>query len=282
MKSAKKSTPNSEFDYDEVVDGLRVELQRALLHKKSITILVPEDQVALIKKDDLISVTEPEAKDLPPKETYPAAPKRGDDENDEAFAAKIKSWEEGKVAWEETQAKKPPLKRVSLWMPIYHVTQARIDGMPLKVFHTVRGPVVGIVVGETSNEVTLYSPAYVDPNVQSGRVHYFPIGFAGYRYTLYKAGCLGESVPDQPVCLGYPAFVKHNQQGDYVMRGKGAYHHIEADVDLEAGTVSVDAGVRAHLEGALVTSDARQPSEISKARRLRELTEKAKQNPATS
>jgi hypothetical protein len=244
-----------------------------------MTVLVPEDQIDSLKKEDVINVSDPTAEELPPPEEYPAAPARGEDEDDEAFAAKTKSWEEGKAAWEEAQAKKPLLKKVNMWMPIYHVTSAKIDGMPLKVFHTVRGPIVGLVQGETSNDVMLYSPAFIDPNVQSGRVHFFPIAFAGYQYKLYKAGCLGESDPDQPICLGYPEFIKQNQQGDYVFRSKSAYHVIDADIDVDAETVSVDAGVRAHLEGALVTSDAKQSTEIAKTRQLRELVESAKKAP---
>jgi hypothetical protein len=242
------------------------------LHKKSVSVLVPEDQIDQLNKEDVLAVSEPTEAELPPPEEYHATPVRGDDEDDVTFAAKMKAWEDGKVAWEEAQAKKPPLKKVTMWVPIYHIVSAKIDGMPLKVFHTVRGPVVGQVLGETSNTVTLYSPAYIDPNVQTGRVHYFPIAFAGYQYTLYKDGCLGESTPDQPVCLGYPAFVKHNQQGEYVFRSKSAYHVIDADIDVEAETVSVDAGVRAHLEGALVTSDAKQTKEIEQVRRLRKMT----------
>jgi hypothetical protein len=271
-KSAKKSTPNSAYDHDEVVSGLRVELKRALLSKKSVSVLVPEDQLDALKKEEVICVSDPTPDELPPPEEYPAAPLRGDDEDDVSFAAKMKSWEDGKATWEETQANKPPLKKVTLWAPIYHVIAARVDGVPLKVFHTHRGPIVGLVVGETSKTVTLYSPAFIDPNVQSGRVHYFPIAFAGYQYTLYRDGCLGESVPDQPVCLGYPAFVKQNQGGDYVFCSKSAYHVIDADIDVDAETVSVDAGVRAHLEGALVTSDTKQTKEIEQTRRLREMT----------
>jgi hypothetical protein len=278
-KSAKKSTPNSEYKYDEVVDGLRVELERSLLHKKSICILVPEDQIRLLKKEDIITVSDPQEKDLPPPEEYPKAPERGDDEDDEAFAAKTKSWENGKVAWEEAQAKKPPLKQVNMWTAIYHVTKATIDGYLFKAFHTVRGPMVGLVLSETSNTVTLYSPAYIDPNIQSGRVHFLPIAFAGYQLTLHKP-CFGESIPDQPVCLGYPAFIKQNQQGDYVLRSKSAYHVVDADIDLEAETVSVDVGVRSLLEGALVTSDGRQPKEISQAKALKAVVEEAKAAPA--
>lgn len=248
------------------------------MHKKSISILVPEDQIALLKKEDVITVSDPAAKDLPKPEEYPKAPERGDDEDDEAFAAKIKSWEDGKAAWEDEQAKKPALKQVNMWMPVYHVTKATVDGMLLKVFHTVRGPIVGMVVSEDTHSVTLYSPAYIDPNIQEGRVHFLPIAFAGYQYRLHKP-CVGESIPEQPVCLGYPAFVKQNQQGDYVMRSKGAYHHIEADMDLEAKTVSVDNGVRAHLEGALVTTDVAQPKEVAQTKAIKAVVKQAKAAP---
>lgn len=173
------------------------------MHKKSISILVPEDQVAMIKKEDIIGVADPEEKELPPKEEYPKAPERGDDEDAEAFAAKMKSWEDGKAAWEKEQAEKPPLKKVAMWMPIYHVTQAKVDGYLLKVFHTVRGPIVGMVLSETSNEVTLYSPAYIDPNIQAGRVHYLPVAFAGYTLTLHKP-CFGESTPGPARLFGLP------------------------------------------------------------------------------
>ena len=258
---------------------MRVELKRALLHKKSQSILVREDQIeGNIRKEDIIAVKEPREQDLPKPEEYPKAPERGDDEDDEAFAAKIKSWEEGKAAWQKKQDALAPYKQVDMWVPIYHVTSAKIDGLICRVYHTVRGPMVGLVMSEDSHRVTLYSPAFIDPNIQAGRVHFMPIAFAGYQITLHKP-CFGEGPPEQPICLGYPEFIKQNQRGDYVMRSKGAYHHIDADIDMDACTVSVDAGVRAHIEGALVTTDTRQEKEIKQSRQLKALVEQAKKEP---
>jgi len=270
MKSAKKSTPNSACNFDEEIDGMRVELQRVLLCKNSQTILLREDQMSNLHKDNIISVSDPRPEDIPKGEEYPKAPARGDNETDEAFDAKITSWETGKQTWQEKQDALAPYKQVGIWVPIYHVTAAKIDGLHFRVYHTVRGPMVGLVLSEDSNRVTLYSPAYVDPNLQVGRIHYLPIAFAGYQIILHKP-CFGEGVPDQPVCLGYPAFVKQNQKGDYVFRSKGAYHHIETDIAADAATVSIDRGVRSLLEGALVTTDTRQPKEVAQARALKQL-----------
>lgn len=269
MKSAKKSTPNSEYNYEGVIEGLKVEMKRALLAKRSETFLTPEDNIAKIKKENIISISDPEEGEVP-KAVYPAAPVRGDDESEEDFAAKLKTWSEKKFQWEEEQANKPPLKKVCVWAPVYHVTEAKIDGMLLKVFHTVRGPMLGLVVSETSNQVTLYSPAYVDPNIQKDQVHFLPVAFAGYSLTLHKP-CFGESNPDMPLVFGYPKFIKANQQGDYVLRSQGAYHHIEADFADYVKPVVQDAGMRDLLQGILVTSDTRQPDEIAKAAAMNEL-----------
>ena len=275
MKSAKKSTPNSEYDFEEVVEGVTVTMKRALLSKRSETFLTPDENVAKIKKENLISVSDPEEGEIP-KQEYPAAPVRGDDEEAEAFAAKLKTWEEGKAKWEEEQANKPPLKKVSVWAPVYHVTEARVDGMRLRVIHTVRGPMVGLVVSETSNEITLYSPAYIDPNIRQGQIHYLPVAFAGYSLTLHKP-CFGESDPDQPVVLGYPRFLKANQAGDYVLRQRGASHHIEADFAEYVKPVVQDVGMRDLLRGILSTSDSRQPQEIARATAMADMVEKLKQ-----
>lgn len=271
----KKSTPNSEYNLEQTVEGMQVELTRALLHRKSITVLVPEPQLDMIKKEDIIVVEDPKEGDIP-EQKFPDAPVKGDDEDDAAFATKMTSWEQAKTNWEKAQAEKPPLKRVTMWQPIYHVTQAKVDGHNLKVFHTVRGPIVGLVMGESTQTVTLYSPAYLDPNIQQGRVHFLPLAFAGYQITLHKP-CFGESVPDQPICLAYPRYVKQNQQGDYIMRGKGAYHHVEADIDQDAPTVSVEPGVRAKLAGALPTSDGRQAKEIAQAKAMQALQAQQRQ-----
>jgi len=264
MKSAKKSTPNSEYDYVGEVEGLKVEMKRALLAKRSEVFLTTEENIKQVKPENIISISDPTPDELPDPPKYPAAPLRADDDTDETFEAKTKTWEEGKAAWEEEQANKPPLKKLNVWAPVYHVNEARIDGMLLKVFHTVRGPMVGLVVGETSNDVTLYSPAYLDPNIQKQQVHFLPVAFAGYQITLHKP-CFGESNPDMPIVFGYPRFLRANQQGDYILRTKGAYHHIEADFAKYVHPVVKDVGMRELLRGILITSDTRQPQEIARA-----------------
>jgi hypothetical protein len=280
MKSAKKSTPNSEYDFCETIEGLKVEMKRALLSKRSETFLTTEDNIAKIKKENIINVSDPEEDEIP-KEEYPAAPVCDEDEEAAAFAEKLKTWEEGKAKWEEEQANKPPLKKVTAWAPVYHVTEARVDGMLLKVFHTVRGPMMGLVVSETSNEITLYSPAYVDPNIRKGQVHYLPVAFAGYSITLHKP-CFGESNPDEALVYGYPRFLKANQNGDYIMRQQGAYHHVEADFAEYVKPVVQDVGMRELLRGILVTSDTRQPQEIAQAKAMEEMIESAKKQAAAA
>ena len=277
-KSAKKSTPNSEYSFEDTIEGLKVEMKRALLSKRSETFLTTEENVAKIKKENIISIGDPAEGEVP-KEEYPAAPVRGEDEEAEAFAEKTKAWEENKAKWEEVQAAKPPLKRVCAWAPVYHVTEAKVDGMLLKVFHTVRGPMMGLVVSETSNEVTLYSPAYIDPNIQKGQVHFLPVAFAGYSITLHKP-CFGQSDPDEPLVYGYPKFIKANQQGDYVLRHQGAYHHIETDFAEYVKPVVKDVGMRELLRGILITSDTRQPQEMAQAAAMQDMMEGAKKQAA--
>ena len=264
QKSAKKSMPNSAYDFVEEIEGFKVEMKRSELARRSTTILTTEENISKVKKEHIISVTEPLEEDLPAKEEYPAAPLRADDDTDETYTEKMTAWGVAKDKWDEEQAAKPPLKKLCVWAPIYRIVEARVDGMLLKVFHTLRGPMLGLVVSETSSSVTLYSPAYIDPNIQKGMVHFLPVAFAGYQITLHKP-CTGESSPDQPVVLGYPKFLKANQAGDFVMRTRGAYHHIEADFAEYAHPVVKDVGMRELLQGILVTSDTRQPQELAKA-----------------
>jgi hypothetical protein len=264
MKSAKRSTPNSEYDYVGEAEGLKIEMKRALLAKRSEVFLTPEANIAQVKPENIISVTDPTPDELPDLPKYPAAPLRADDDTDETFATKLKTWEEGNARWEAELAARPPLKKLNVWAPVYHVIEARIDGMLLKVFHTMRGPMVGLVVSETSHDVTLYSPAYLDPNIQKQQVHFLPVAFAGYKITLHKP-CFGESSPDMPIVFGFPRFMRANQQGDYILRTKGAYHHIEADFASYVHPVVKDVGMRELLRGILITSDTRQPQEMAKA-----------------
>lgn len=253
---------------------MRVQLRRALLSMKNESLLVRENEVEKFDKTSVIAITDPTPEQLPPLDEYPAAPTWSDDQTVESRAAALDDWAARKAAWEEAQAALPPYKIVTVWVPVYHVLAATIDGYPVKVMHTLRGPMIGLVTSETSNSVTLYSPAYIDPNLQSGRVHYLPVAFAGYKLNVHKP-CFGDSVPEQAVCLGYPAFIKHNQKGDYVMRSKGAYHHIDADVPVDAPAISADVGIRSQLEGVLVTSDSKQARTIAAARAMNQAVNKS-------
>jgi hypothetical protein len=75
--------------------------------------------------------------------------------------------------------------------------------------------------------------------------------------------------------FGYPKFLRANQQGDYILRTKGAYHHIEADFATYVQPVVKDVGMRELLRGILITSDTRQPEEMARAAALEQMAQRA-------
>jgi hypothetical protein len=274
-KSAKKSTKNFETDVRiEVVNGMQVCLTRTPISKRLTSFILRENEIARIKPDAIQGVRE-----LTPEEheahdpKHPDKPPVSDDAPDDVKTEVQKQWDESKVRFEKEQAELGPLKHVSAFIPIYDVTKVEVDDKSLRVFHTVRGPILGMVLKQTQGAIELYSPCFIDPNVKVGRIHYIPIAFAGYRYTLYQHTCLGESTPDESIALGYPNFVAINRSGDYQYRGKGAYHDIEADIIDDSKTVQSESPVRDALKGLLMTSDVAQIPEVEKRTAMEEAVE---------
>lgn len=184
-------------------------------------------------------------------------------ENAEAWQA----YRAAKERFEKAHANDQPMLKVNIWVPITVVRSIKMDGHPIRIFHTVRGPIMGAVLSEDSTRAWLYSPCFIDPNIEKGRVHFLPIAFAGYEFCLYKSG-IGESVPQEAEIDGYPHFVARNRAGDYMFRLKAAYHHIDADYPEDSKLVSVDGSPRDALMGLLLTSDSREQKMVERARRV--------------
>lgn len=184
-------------------------------------------------------------------------------------------YREAKARFEAEHADDEPLLSVTAMIPVRINLQVLLDGQEVKIFHTLRGPIMGIVKNEDLNRAYLYSPCFLDPNIERGRVHYLPIAFAGFEFTLYKTG-MGESIPQEAEIEGYPHFVKRNRAGDYVFRMKAAYHHIEADLPDDAQLISAESKPRDALLGLIATSDTREPKLIERTRQISELNSKNK------
>jgi len=191
-----------------------------------------------------------------------------------AFEATHAQWEAEKAEFEKLHPVPQDVKRVTLWAPVVHVTKVAMDGMPLRIFHTARAVFLGAVRHEDSNRVLLYSPCLIDPNVQVGRTHFFPVAFAGLEFILYKNVCIGESTPQVAEIAGYPDFVAANKRGDYQFRMRSAYHHVEADLPLDHAVISVSSDVRAHNAGLIPTTDTREGPAIAKARAFNQMVAK--------
>jgi len=184
---------------------------------------------------------------------------------EEENAALWKQYREAKDRFEKAHANAVPMLKVNLWVPVTVVKSVKMDGHAVRIFHTPRGPIMGMVTSEDSTRMWLYSPCFLDCNVQRGRVHYLPIAFAGYEFVLYKTG-IGESVPQEAEIEGYPHFVERNRAGDYTFRMKAAYHHIDADYPEDSKLISADMAPRDALLGLLLTTDAREQQMVNQAR----------------
>jgi len=162
---------------------------------------------------------------------------------------------------------------VNFWEPVTHNTRVTMDGDELRIFHTLRGPMLGRIKRVSPPHVVLYSPCYLDPNLTQGRIHFMPFAFAGYLFTLNAHTCFGESIPDVPVATGYVRFYELNKKGEYKLQTRGAYHHIEADVAPEAQVPSVEVyeEVKEKNQGITNTSDTREPAAIAQAKVMQQM-----------
>jgi hypothetical protein len=257
------------------IGGHKLKLVQEVIGKRSETfqMTVEEfDKLNDMVKAEVISATDVE----PPKFEAPKPEPTGDEEKDKGL---LQTWEHAKTAHEDKVKNAPPRKEVNMWLPVTITHKAEMDGRQVRIFHTLRGPMLGMVVSESTHHATLYSPCMIDPNVEHGRVHYFPVAFAGFHFTVYKHVCMGESVPQEAEIQGYPSFVNHNRKGDYRFRQRAAYHHIDADVPDDAALVSAEIGVRDASLGLIPTSDTREEREVNNARRIAAMQKQVAETP---
>ena len=247
-------------------------LRQQEISRRSATFDVSEGELEKIPKDHIISQT-PKPPAVFEMEEPPHIVEAGkEDENVEAW----KKYRTEKERFEAAHVDDTPMVTVNAWVPVRVNLQVLMDGQEVKIFHTLRGPVMGIVKNEDLHRAFLYSPCFIDPNIERGRIHYLPIAFAGFEFTLYKGG-MGESTPQEAELEGYPHFVERNRQGDYTFRMKAAYHHIEADYPEDAKLISADAEPRDALMGLVATSDTREQKLVDRARQVRALQEQQEQ-----
>jgi len=231
------------------------------LGKRSAMVEIAESEISKIPAQAIIS-KEP----LPPAVfADPEPPTVVEPGKEEENSALWKQYREAKDRFEKAHADDKPMLKVNLWVPVTVVKDAKLDGHRLRIFHTPRGPIMGAVTSEDTHRVFLFSPCFLDPNIQRGRVHYLPIAFAGYEFVLYKTG-IGESTPQEAEIEGYPHFVERNRAGDYTFRMKAAYHHIDADYPEDSKLISADFAPRDALLGLLLTTDAREQQMVDQAR----------------
>lgn len=198
-------------------------------------------------------------------------------EDPAVHAEALKKYRAEKERWEAAHADDKPMLEVNLWVPVRVTLQVLMDGQEVKIFHTLRGPIMALVKSEDIHRAFLYSPCFIDPNIERGRVHYLPIAFAGFEYVLYKGTSIGESTPQEAEVEGYPHFVSRNRAGDYTFRMKAAYHHIDADYPEDAKLISADGEPRDALMGLIATSDTREQKLVDRARQVAAIQEQQEQ-----
>jgi hypothetical protein len=290
QKRTTKSEPSSRISHEYEAHGHKISLSLEVTGQRSEVMTLPDEKVAQIPKEDIISVESVPFNEqpFPVARPTPEDPERSKSEEailaweqEEENAKLIAEWEAAKAAYEEEQAvkkvefeeKTKNYKKVNAWMPVTFVADAKMDGHPLKIFHTLRGPLMAMVMHEDSVKATVFSPCFLDPNIHKGRVHYLPVAFAGRFFTVFRQTCVGESVPQTAEVSGYPDFVKLNRQGEYKFRSKSAYHHIDADLPEGAPVKSADLNVREPLFGLIPTSDTREVREVHRMRQMKAMSE---------
>lgn len=267
-KNSTKAFSSNRFTVSRTVAGITLHLEQAVVGSQIQTVNLPEIELAKIPPEAIIKV---EALPEPPVPQYPGKePELEKQEEHAAWLAHKTSWEQQQLKQHEAEKEKQAqlqLKRVTLNVPITRTYKVTMDGHQLMVYHTLRGPVIGKVVGEDSNRVTLFSPCFLDPNITPDKIHYMPMAFAGEFFTLYRSTCLGESVPQETEAMGYPEFIKRNQEGHYQFRSRSAYHHVCTDTSDDIELVSVTQGLRTPYFGLIPTSDTAELYLIEQARR---------------
>jgi hypothetical protein len=282
MKSGNNSK-RSPSDTDVIkldIQGHDFVIMRLLMGKRQEQRILSLEDIARVEKDDIIK----DEALTPPAFPKPEVSQMGELVPDATEETRVAwqatkdaraQWEADKAEFEKLHPVPTDQRLITLWMPVFHVTKVTMDGMSLRIFHTARAVFMGAVRNEDSNRVMLYSPCIIDPNIERGRVHFLPIAFAGLDFILYKPTCIGESIPQVAEIVGYPAFVEANRKGDYQFRMRAAYHHVEADVPVDAEVHSVNRDVRSLNAGLIPTSDTTEGPAIAKARQFNAMVKPA-------
>lgn len=231
-----------------------------------------EEELHKIPKRAIISQTPKEPAKFEIDEPSSIVTPGKEEENTEEW----KAYRKAKERFDAVHADDKPMVTLNLMVPVKVNLQVLMDGQDVKIFHTLRGPVMGLVKSEGVHRAFLYSPCFIDPNIERGRIHYLPIAFAGFEFTLYKGG-MGESVPQEAEIEGYPFFVERNRKGDYTFRMKAAYHHIDADYPEDSKLISADGEPRDALMGLIATSDTREGKLIERGRQVQAMQEQQAQ-----
>lgn len=253
-----------EFD----VAGHHLVLKQMTISQRSTMCDIAADELERIPSSAIISQTpkEPEKFDM----VEPSNEIQEDGDKEQERSEEWRKYREAKERFDIKHAEDKPMVTANLWVPVRITCSASLDGHALKVFHTTRGPIMGMVTGEDRERAWIHSPCWLDPNLERGRIHYFPLAFGGFEVIIYKMHAFGESVPQEAEARGYPAFVEQNKKGDYAFRMKAAYHHIDADIPEDTTLVSAQ-NPRDALEGLLVTSDMQEKQAIEKVRQAKAL-----------
>lgn len=246
--------------------GLHIILRQLEIAQRSATFDVPVAERSKIPDKFVISEEPKPPAKFDVKEPSTIVEPGKEEENATAW----QKYREAKARFEAEHVDDEPMLSVTAMIPVRINLQVLIDGQEVKIFHTLRGPIMGVVKNEDLNRAYLYSPCFLDPNIERGRIHYLPIAFAGFEFTVYKTG-MGESIPQEAEIEGYPHFIKRNRVGDYTFRMKAAYHHIETDLPDDAQLISADGKPRDALLGLIATSDTREQKLVERTKQINAL-----------
>ena len=128
--------------------------------------------------------------------------------------------------------KKPePKQRAS--QPLWE----RVEGLPLRMFQTVAGPIMGHVEKETAKGIRIWAPAQVAmPNPLT--VFFMPIAFCEQYFDAFWTGVRGTNEIPEVIAQGYAGYFKNFVAGGYNMAPVTINVGIEGKAHVIDGTAS--------------------------------------------
>jgi hypothetical protein len=111
-------------------------------------------------------------------------------------------------------AKTKKRKKMTKKLPANTANAPSVVNHQTMVIQTMRGPVVGCVLKETSSIIEVYAPAFVQMTAPT-KVVFLPVGFCESTIVFQKTGIMGTNSIPEALLAGYAEFLKNFKEGAY-------------------------------------------------------------------